>query len=189
MTAPAWSNHEFHIRRANIDDAGLLAELGARTFVETFAEHNSTEDMAAYLASSFSEGQQAAELADPDSTIYIAEANGVATGYAMLHSGLAPACVTDDKPIELVRLYVSREQLGHGVGAGLMQACINEADHQGYRTMWLGVWENNHRAQAFYRKWNFRDVGTHIFQLGQDAQTDILMERSVSISEELVYSV
>lgn len=183
MTAPAWSNPSFHIRRANLDDAGLLAELGARTFAETFAEDNSAEDMAAYLASSFSELQQAAELADPDSTIYIAETNGVAVGYAMLRSGSAPGCITDDKPIELVRLYVSREQLGHGVGAGLMRACINEANLQGQRTMWLGVWENNHRAQAFYRKWKFQDVGTHVFQLGQDAQTDILMERSVSDME------
>jgi ribosomal protein S18 acetylase RimI-like enzyme len=183
MTAPAWSNPNFHIRRANVDDAGLLAELGARTFAETFAADNSAEDLAAYLASSFSEVEQAAELADPNSTIYIAETNGVAIGYAMIRSGNAPDCVTDDKPIELVRLYVSREHLGGGVGAGLMRACINEANRQGYRTMWLGVWENNNRAQAFYRKWKFRDVGTHIFQLGQDAQTDILMERSISISE------
>ena len=183
MTAPAWSNPNFQIRRANIDDAGLLAELGARTFVETFAQDNSDEDMDAYLASSFNEVQQAAELADPDSTIYIAETNGIAIGYAMLRSGDVPDCVTNDTPIELVRLYISREHLGSGVGAGLMQACINEAGHQGYRTMWLGVWENNHRAQAFYRKWKFRDVGTHIFQLGQDAQTDILMERAVSVSE------
>jgi ribosomal protein S18 acetylase RimI-like enzyme len=183
MTASAWSNPRFHIRRANVDDAGLLAEVGARTFVETFAEDNSAEDMAAYLASSFSEAQQASELADPDSTIYIAETNGLAIGYAMLRSGYAPECVTDNRPIELVRLYVSREHLGGGVGSGLMQDCINEADHQGYRTLWLGVWENNHRAQAFYRKWKFRDVGTHIFQLGQDAQTDILMELSISVSE------
>jgi ribosomal protein S18 acetylase RimI-like enzyme len=183
MTIPVWSQTNLVIRRANVDDAGLLAELGARTFAETFAAANSAEDMAAYLASSFSEVEQAAELADPNSTIYIAETNGMAIGYAMLRTGNAPDCVTDDTPIELVRLYVSREHLGDGVGAGLMQACINEANLQGYRTMWLGVWENNHRAQAFYRKWKFRDVGTHVFQLGQDAQTDILMERSISISE------
>lgn len=178
-----WSKTNLIIRQARVDDASLLAELGARTFAETFAEDNSAEDMEVYLASSFSEVQQAAELADPNSTIYIAETNGVAIGYAMLRSGNAPDCVTDEKPIELVRLYVSREHLGGGVGAGLMRVCINEADQQGYRTMWLGVWENNHRALAFYRKWKFRNVGTHIFQLGQDAQTDILMERPISASD------
>ena len=88
--------------------------------------------------------------------------------------------VIGEKPIELVRLYVSRESLGSGVGAALMQACIREAKQRGYETLWLGVWEHNHRAQAFYRKWNFIEVGKHMFQLGDDAQTDILMQRSIS---------
>ena len=180
MIAPAWSNPNLTIRRAKMDDAGLLAELGARTFSETFAADNSPADMVAYLASSFSEAQQAAELADPHSTFHIAESNGVAVGYAMLRSGSVLDSVTDDKPIELVRLYVSREHLGGGVGAALMRVCVNEASRRGHRTLWLGVWEHNHRAQAFYRKWNFHEVGTHIFQRGDDAQTDVLMERSIS---------
>ena len=179
MMTPAWSNPSLTIRQATVDDARLLAELGARTFSETFAADNSPADMAAYLGSAFSEAQQAAELSDPDSTFLIAETNGVAVGYAMLRSGSVLDSVTDDKPIELVRLYVSREHLGRGIGAALMRVCIDEASRHGHRTLWLGVWEHNHRAQAFYRKWDFHEVGTHIFQLGEDAQTDILMERSV----------
>lgn len=180
MTTPAWSNPSLIIRRAQVDDAGLLAELGARTFSETFAADNSPADMAAYLALAFSEAQQTAEIADPHSAFHIAETNGVASGYAMLRSGSVPETVTNDKPVELVRLYVAREHLGRGVGAALIRVCINEASQRGHRTLWLGVWEHNHRAQAFYRKWNFHRVGTHIFQLGDDAQTDILMERSMS---------
>jgi ribosomal protein S18 acetylase RimI-like enzyme len=180
MTAPSRSSPNLVIRRAKGGDARLLAQLGARTFSETFASDNSDADMSAYLASAFSETQQATELADPSSTFHIAEANGVAAGYALLRSGIAPDSVTNDQTIELVRLYVSREHLGHGVGAGLMQVCISEASRLGYRTLWLGVWEHNLRAQAFYRKWNFREVGTHIFQLGGDAQTDLLMERSLA---------
>lgn len=167
------------IRHGKAEDAALLAELGARTFSETFAADNTPQDMAAYLAGSFSLDQQAAKLADPHSLFQIAEVNGVAVGYAMLRSGNAPNSVTGDKPIELVRLYVSRESLGNGVGAALMQACIDEAKRRGYETLWLGVWERNHRAQAFYRKWNFQEAGTHLFQLGDDPQTDILMQRSV----------
>ena len=163
-----------------MDDARLLAELGARTFSETFAADNSPADMAAYLAAAFSEAQQAAELADPHSIFHIAESNGVAVGYAMLRSGSVLDSVTDDQPIELVRLYVSREHLGRSVGAALMRVCIDEASRHGHRTLWLGVWEHNHRAQAFYRKWNFHEVGTHIFQLGDDPQTDLLMERSIA---------
>jgi ribosomal protein S18 acetylase RimI-like enzyme len=168
------------IRRAKLRDAGLLTELGARTFSDTFAADNTPEDMAAYLASAFSPEQLAAELTDPNCLFQIAETNGVAVGYAMLRSGNALSDVTGDKPIELVRLYVSQESLGSGVGAALMQACISESSRQGYRTLWLGVWEHNHRAQAFYRKWNFHEVGTHVFQLGDDPQTDILMQRSIS---------
>jgi diamine N-acetyltransferase len=167
------------VRLARVADADLLAELGARTFCETFAADNRPEDMAAYLASFFGPALQAAELADPHSLFLIAEVEDVATGYAKLLPGNPPDGVTDDKPIELVRLYVSQDWLGRGVGAALMRVCIDEARQRGYRTLWLGVWEHNDRARDFYRKWTFREVGQHIFQLGADAQTDILMERSV----------
>ena len=167
------------IRPGQAQDAELLAELGARTFAETFASDNTPEDMAAYLASAFGPEQQAEELADPRCLFQIAETNGVAVGYAMLRFGNVLLGVTGDKPIELVRLYVSRESLGSGAGAALMQACIDKAQQRGYETLWLGVWEHNARAQAFYRKWNFHEVGTHVFQLGDDQQTDLLMQRSI----------
>lgn len=165
------------IRRADAADAGLLAELGARTFSETFAASNKPEDMAAYLASSFGHARQAAELADPRSVFLIAEVGGAAVGYAQLRSGGAPDAVAGDEPIELVRLYVSQEWLGRRVSEALMRACLDEARRRGGRTLWLGVWERNDRARAFYRKWEFRDVGEHAFQLGGDRQNDILMQR------------
>lgn len=168
---------ELVIRHASLADSGLLAELGARTFAETFASDNTPADMAAYLASSFSEGRQAAELAEPESLFLIAEIGEIAAGYAKLGVGRTPDSVTGDQPIELVRLYVAREWLGRGIGAALMQTCINEASHKGYHTIWLGVWERNQRARAFYRQWDFHEVGKHVFQLGNDAQTDILMQR------------
>jgi ribosomal protein S18 acetylase RimI-like enzyme len=98
----------------------------------------------------------------------------------MLRSGDVEDGVNGEKPIELVRLYVSRDSLGSGLGAALMQACIGEARRRGHQTLWLGVWEHNTRARAFYRRWNFREVGTHVFQLGDDPQTDILMQRSIA---------
>jgi ribosomal protein S18 acetylase RimI-like enzyme len=172
-------NRDLTIRRANPEDASLLAELGARTFSETFAADNTPEDMAAYLAANFSLAQQTAELNNPASTFLIAEASGLAAGYAQLHVGEPVEGVAGAKPIELVRLYVSREWLGRGVGEALMRACVDEARRAGHGTIWLGVWEQNGRAQAFYRKWDFRAVGEHVFQLGSDSQTDIVMERAV----------
>ena len=167
------------LRRATIDDANLLTELGARTFLETFAADNTSEDMDAYLAENFNLAQQTAELADLAATFLIAEVDGVAAGYAKLHAGEPLESVEGSKPIELVRLYASREWLGRGVGGALMQACLDEARRAGHETIWLGVWERNERAQAFYRKWNFRTVGEHDFQLGSDLQRDLLMERSI----------
>lgn len=173
------STPDLTVRRANPADAGLLADLGARTFYETFAADNSPEDMTAYLAASFNLAQQTAELDEPASSFFIAEVGGRAAGYAKLKAGEPAAGVEGAQPVELVRLYVLREWLGRGVGAALMRACVDEAQQAGHETMWLGVWERNGRAQAFYRKWNFRAVGEHVFQLGSDAQRDILMERAL----------
>src|SRR5918999_957160 len=112
-----------NVRRASSEDAKLLAELGAQTFAETFAKDNSPEDMAAYLADSFSVERLTAELNDPLSIFFVAEVEGSAAGYAKIHSGEVPGGVEGERPIELVRLYVSEEWLGRGVGQALMQRC------------------------------------------------------------------
>ena len=170
---------EISLRRASPADADLLAELGARTFSETFAHLNTPEDLDAYLSGAFTTAHLADELADADSTFWLAEVEGEAAGYAKLRAGEAPPCVAGERPVELARLYVLRKWLGAGVGRALMRECVEEARRRGHRTMWLGVWERNERAQAFYRKWGFRHVGEHVFHLGSDAQTDWLMEREL----------
>ena len=167
------------IRRGTLGDADLLSELGARTFSETFAADNTAEDLAAYIATSFSVAQQKAELEDPASTFLIAEVDGSAAGYARLYDGEPEKDIRGTNPVELVRLYVSREWLGRRVGAQLMRSCIDEAEQAGHDSIWLGVWERNERAQSFYRKWNFHTVGEHMFRLGSDLQRDLLMERTL----------
>ncbi len=167
------------IRRGTPGDAALLSELGARTFTETFAVDNTPEDLAAYIDTSFSVAQVTRGLEDPAATFLIAEVDGHAAGYARLHDGEPEKGVEGANPIELVRLYVSREWLGRGLGEQLMRACVDEAQQTGHDTIWLGVWERNERAQAFYLKWNFRTVGEHMFRLGSDLQRDLLMERTL----------
>jgi diamine N-acetyltransferase len=179
MSKPTTHDSSPTIRPAGSADARLLSELGTRTFSETFAGDNTAEDMASYLASSFIPSQLAAELADSNSIFLIAEIDRVAVGYAKLYVGDPVAGINPENPIELVRLYVCQEWLGRGVGNALMLACLNEARQKGFQTLWLGVWEHNARARAFYRKWDFREVGDHIFQLGSDQQRDIVLERSV----------
>ena len=167
------------IRVATERDAAVLAELGARTFNDAFAAQNTAENMANYLAKTFGPELQRAELIDSRNTFLIFENDGVAIGYAQLRTGEPPACVSDPKAIELVRLYVSAAIQSSGVGGKLMEACLTEAKRAGFQTIWLGVWQQNTRAQAFYKRWNFSIVGDHVFQLGEDRQLDFLMQRSL----------
>ncbi|MCL4488831.1 MAG: GNAT family N-acetyltransferase [Chloroflexi bacterium] len=165
------------IRIATPADNALLAELGERCFRDSFGADNTRENMTAYLAVSFSPEKQAAELADPASTFLIAEMHGTSVGYARLVAGGSEPGLTGLRPIELVRLYAVQAWIGKRVGAALMQACIGEAVKRGHDVLWLGVWEHNARARAFYGRWGFVDVGTHGFMLGNDAQTDYVMQR------------
>jgi GNAT superfamily N-acetyltransferase len=166
------------VAAATVEDAPLLAELGARTFRDAFAADNSAEDMERYLAENFTVEKVRGELADPRAQFLIArDGDGAAVGYAKLLAGEAEPCVTSPAPVELVRLYAVKERHGRGVGAVLMGACLRTAAAMGGKTLWLGVWEHNHRARAFYERWGFRAVGSHVFVLGDDRQTDIIMER------------
>lgn len=101
-------------------------------------------------------------------------------GYARLMEGAPAAGITGLHPIEIVRIYARKEWIGHGVGAALMRACLSEAEKRGCDTLWLGVWERNLRAHAFYRKWGFAEAGTQTFQLGDELQNDFLMQRSIN---------
>jgi len=165
------------IRVATAEDAERVSELAARTFRETFAADNTAEDMAAYLAATFTPERQRSELEDPGQRVFLLEIDGVAVGYAQLTRSTPDAAVTDKSPIELARFYVDGAWHGRGYAQQLMCAVVDEAVRIGARTLWLGVWERNPRAIAFYRKHGFVDVGAHPFVLGHDVQTDRIMQR------------
>jgi GNAT superfamily N-acetyltransferase len=166
-------------RNAVSQDADTLLEFAARIYYRTFASSNTPENMQAYMASAFSLPQLKAELNDPRATFILAEAEGHLTAYAKLFPDEAPECVQGGAPIELVRFYVDEPWHGSGLASALMEVCLTEAKQGGFRTIYLGVWEKNLRAQAFYRKWDFVRVGQHIFQMGDDPQTDWWMVRAV----------
>ena len=174
------TNGEIKIRYANSSDNVLLAEFGGKAFYDSFAADNTPEDMAVYLATSFSPEVQAEELSDPSSVFLIAEVDNSIVGYARLHESPPPAKVRGARPIELVRIYAGKARIGKGIGSALLEACLREADVRGCDTIWLGVWERNTRAQAFYRKWGFVEVGIQTFRLGEDLQTDLVMQKPVS---------
>jgi ribosomal protein S18 acetylase RimI-like enzyme len=164
-----------NIRRADRTDAAALAELARRTFFDTFAANNDAGDMAIHLERAYGVPQQTAELSDPSIITLLAEEEGAAVAYAQLRTGPVPACVSGNGPIELWRFYVSQDWHGRGVAQPLMDRVKVEARARGAKTLWLGVWEKNDRARAFYAKCGFVEVGDHIFLFGTDAQTDKVM--------------
>ena len=163
------------IRVATVDDAAVVAELARRTFYDTFAASNDAGDMALYLARAYGIDQQTRELQDRDMTTLLVESGSEAIAYAQVRTGHVPDCVTGADPIELWRFYVSHAWHGRGVASPLMDRVKGVARDRGARTLWLGVWEHNHRARAFYAKWGFVDVGEHVFLFGTDPQTDRVM--------------
>jgi len=169
------------IRRGSPPDAADLAELGTRTFRETFSPYTPPADMALHLSRAYGTEKQGEELADPAVVTLLAEVDGRLAGFAQLRAGATPDCVTGESPIELWRLYVDRPWHGRRVASALMEEVEREARERGARTLWLGVWEGNERAKAFYRKYGFTDVGSHVFLLGSDVQRDHIWMRTLSV--------
>lgn len=158
------------LRRAVSDDAAALAELGARTFADTFASQNTPEDMALYLSRTYTADLQRSEIEDSDIVTLVAEEDGALIGFAQLRGSLEAY-----GDVELARLYVDRGHHGRGLAQTLMSAAIDAARDLGGDTLWLGVWERNARAIRFYEKCGFVDVGSHPFLVGNDLQTDRVM--------------
>jgi ribosomal protein S18 acetylase RimI-like enzyme len=156
-----------------------LAELGEETFREAFGSQNTPEDVTLYAAKTFAPNIQAAELADPKGFFLIAEIEDEAAGYVRLREAAPATRTRSSRPIEIVRLYARTRWIGRGVGPALMEAALREARARGHDSIWLGVWERNARAIAFYRKWGFVEIGTQPFQLGNDLQNDLVMMRAV----------
>jgi diamine N-acetyltransferase len=176
------ANNEIIFRRGTPRDAEELAPLAIKIFNDTFAGHplNKPEDMEAYIAEAFSLEQIRRELSDKDTIIFIVETDGKMVGFAKLHEHSTENCVSDLDPIEIQRFYIAHEYHGRGLAQALMQKCLEIAREKNYQTIWLGVWEHNYRAQRFYEKLGFKIIGDHIFQLGNDAQTDLVMEKKLT---------
>jgi diamine N-acetyltransferase len=156
--------------------AAQLAEFGARTFRESFAADNTDEDMRQHLESAWSAEKQLAEIQDPDiDTLIYADGTGRWLGFAQLRAKKVSDGVPTEGSIELWRFYVDQPFHGKGVAAELMKGAKLRAKNRGAKWLWLGVWERNQRAKAFYAKHGFTKVGSQVFVVGSDPQTDDVM--------------
>lgn len=165
------------IRVARAGDAAPLAELAERTFRETFAPDNTDANLRLHCARTYGVAIQAAEIADPRCTTVVADDGSALVGYAQLRWGPSPACVVASRPAEIRRIYVDRPWQGRGVAQALMAAMLQRARDGGADRVWLGVWERNPRARAFYRRAGFTEAGDHAFRLGDEVQRDLVMVR------------
>ena len=171
----------YNIRIASIADAALLAQLGVQTFREAFGRFIPPADLEAYLGATYSPARQMDELTNPSKILLIIESEGLAVGYAMLHAREAPPVAATENAIELARLYLLHDAIGHGLGAALMSKCIEESRRRAHQAIWLQVWERNERAIAFYKKWGFEAVGIGYKELGDTTGTDLIMARMLQV--------
>ena len=165
------------LRRAEVADAGLLAALGARTFTETFGHLYHPDDLEAFLADAYGLARTCADLADPRKAVWLVEVAGEAVGYALAgpcdlpHAEVTPACG------ELKRLYFLQGHQSGGLGRTLFGEVLAWLQIDGPRTVWIGVWSENHGAQRFYQRHGFEAVGEYGFAVGRTVDREFILRR------------
>ena len=167
------------VRLAGQVDAELIADISRRTFYDSFAQYNTEENMQLFLNQQFTREKQMAEVGAPGRTFLLASQGDQPVGYASLREIDPPGSLAGTNAIEIVQIYSEKKMIGKGVGKMLMQACLDTAREKGKDWVWLGVWEHNHRAVAFYEQWGFERFGEHIFLVGLDAQTAWWMRKKL----------
>lgn len=164
------------LNRATLSDINQLQQISRQTFHETFSAVNTEENMRKYLEEEFSTEKLSDELDNNDSEFYFALLDNDVIGYLKLNIGQSQTEIKDDKAIELERIYVLKEFHGKRVGQLLYEKAVLIARQRNIDYLWLGVWEKNLRARNFYQKNGLVDFDKHIFRLGNDEQTDIMMK-------------
>ena len=167
------------IRKINIDDLETLRNLSIQTFKETFEEVNTEEDMQKYLDENLSLERLKSELENLDSEFYFIENENKNLGYLKLNFENAQTEKVEENYFEIERIYVLKAFLGQKIGQILFDKAIEIGREKNLEYVWLGVWEENHRAIKFYEKNGFEIFGKHDFVLGKDVQTDLLMKMKI----------
>lgn len=165
------------IHTVRLGEVDRLCRLSIQTFKETFEVQNTAKDMQAYIEKQLNLEQLTSELLNQDSLFYFARLDEEIVGYLKLNFNQAQKeSVLEGKAFEIERFYILKLHQGKGLGSQLFKKAIEIGKEKGYKLIWLGVWEHNTKALEFYTKKGLTAFDSHLFQLGQDAQTDILMQ-------------
>ena len=168
------------IRKASYADTELLLEIGRQTFFEKFTENNSEENMLQYASEAYTFEKIASEVNNVNSQFYLATLNNQTVGYLKINFGDAQTELQDPQALELERIYVLKEFQGKKIGQQLFEKTLELAKQAKVNYVWLGVWEENTGAIKFYEKNGFNAFSKHVFMLGNDPQTDIMMKMELN---------
>ena len=167
------------LQKVDISQVKKLRELSIETFVHTYAQFNTEEDMQHYIATEFSEEKLLQGIKSVSSAFYFAMEGNEAIGYIKVNYAPSQTDVNDPESLELERIYVSAQHQGKRAGQFLLDAARDIALKNSFEYLWLGVWDRNTNAKKFYAKNGFVAFGTHDFMLGNDVQHDILLKLSL----------
>ena len=170
---------EFVIRYATAEDAELIADLSRRTFYETFGYVNTKENIDKFMNEQFTREKLIKEVTEPGNTFLLAFDEELPVGYVRMREGKKFPEFKNSDSIEIARIYAVNSYIGTGVGQQLMRQCVFIAKELKKEIIWLGVWEKNPRAIAFYTKWGFEKFSEQDFLLGNDLQTDWLLMKKL----------
>ena len=165
------------ISQATVSDAKLISVLGAVSFYEAYFEQDTAHDLANYIHESFELAKIRTEIEDKHAAFFIIYADEKAVGYAKLREGSKVDCIKNENSIELQRIYTIERVYGKGIGESLLKHCLETAKLKGFETLWLGVWEENIRAQKFYAKYGFARVGEITFPYGETVGINFVLEK------------
>jgi ribosomal protein S18 acetylase RimI-like enzyme len=159
-----------------LNDLAVLQKIGMETFYESFSSVNTEENMTQYLAEAYSLDKLTDELNNPNSSFYFAVVNDKIIGYLKINFGDSQTELKQEHALEIERIYVLQAYHGKKIGQLLFEKAMELAHEKNADYVWLGVWEENPRAISFYKKNGFVEFDKHIFKLGDDEQTDIMMK-------------
>ncbi len=167
------------MKKCTLEDVRNLQTISTETFRETFEEQNSPEHLNAYLERAYKLDQLTQEIANPTSQFYFVYVDQELAGYLKVNTDEAQSETMDGDSLEVERIYVKRKFQKHGLGKHLMNKAMEIALEQQKKKIWLGVWEDNENAIAFYQKKGFIQTGSHSFFMGDDEQVDLIMTKTL----------
>ncbi|WP_010096244.1 GNAT family N-acetyltransferase [Ornithinibacillus scapharcae] len=167
------------IRKCTLDDLHALQEISKETFYDTFKEQNSPDNMKAYLERAFNKEQLEKELTNEFSQFYFVYFDKEIAGYVKVNRDEAQSEIMGKDSLEIERIYIKKAFQRHGLGKVMLEKAIEVARDEGKKKIWLGVWEKNNNAIAFYHKMGFIQTGAHSFYMGDEEQTDYIMTKTL----------